>query len=165
VCNNDTAKNLKDQFGRLPVFCVVYFPWYANAMGPHRSLASLGLGHLRKDRGSAFYPMLGPYDSGDPSVVEAHLRLIKESRIDCLFASWWGLYVQHPYDRHITTNIDLIARETTRHGMKIIIYESDRPGLTVEKVVSELEFAAQRWGEASVKIHNKPVVYMGAGRP
>jgi hypothetical protein len=49
--------------------------------------------------------------------------------------------------------------------MKIIIYESDRPGLTVEKVVSELEFAAQRWGEASVKIHNKPVVYMGAGRP
>jgi hypothetical protein len=161
--SDDVAKSLKEEFGRLPVFCLVYFSWYANAMGPTGVWHHWSLITYKKLGGSAFYPMLGPYDSGDPSVVEAHLRLIKESGVDCLFVDWWGIYVQNLYDEHITTNIDLIAREATRLGLKpIILYESDRPGLSVEKVASELEYAVRRWGEVSVKIGDAPVVYIWA---
>ncbi len=161
--NRDVIKSLREQFGKLPIFCVIYYPWYANAMGPTRVWHHWGHVTYNEIGGSVFYPMLGPYDSGDPSVVEAHLRLIKGAGVSCLFISWWGLHIQNLYDTHITTNIDLIAREVAKQGLKLVLmYESDRPGLSVEKVVSELEYAISRWGEASVKIGSAPMVYVRA---
>ena len=40
---------------------------------------------------SHYYPMIGPYDSGDPAILEYHLLLMKLSGIDGVVADWYGL--------------------------------------------------------------------------
>ncbi|MDQ2973905.1 MAG: hypothetical protein M3R69_00680, partial [Acidobacteriota bacterium] len=35
--------------------------------------------------------MIGPYDSGDPAVIEYHLLLMKLAGIDGIIVDWYGL--------------------------------------------------------------------------
>ena len=40
---------------------------------------------------SHFYPLIGPYDSGDPAVLEYHLLTMKLAGIDGVIVDWYGL--------------------------------------------------------------------------
>ena len=79
---------------------VHYMPWfvakpYSPTWGWHWTM-----GHYNPDRtnssgereiASWYHPMIGPYDSLDPVVLEYHVLLMKLSGIDGIIADWYGM--------------------------------------------------------------------------
>ncbi|TKR62862.1 hypothetical protein L596_026769 [Steinernema carpocapsae] len=88
-----------------PSIQIFYYPWYASAETdgkwahwnhkyiPHWSKTSDGKlppDHIPPtDIGSNFYPQLGPYSSGDPMIIERHMKWIAAAGIDVLVVSWY----------------------------------------------------------------------------
>ncbi len=44
----------------------------------------------KRDIASNHYPLIGPYDSADPAVLEYHILLAKEAGIDAFMINWYG---------------------------------------------------------------------------
>jgi len=44
----------------------------------------------RRDIASAYYPIIGPYDSCDEAVIDYHIRLAKASGIDVFLVDWYS---------------------------------------------------------------------------
>ena len=51
---------------------------------------------------SHYYPLIGPYDSKDPDVVEYHLLLMKYAGIDGLLIDWYGSHNVNDYRGNLT---------------------------------------------------------------
>jgi len=80
-----------------------YYPWYGNLSDnwnhwkegnssgqiPHDPNITLPDG--RRDIAAEDYPLLGPYDSNNESVIEQHVEWAKEAGIDCFIISWFGI--------------------------------------------------------------------------
>jgi glycoprotein endo-alpha-1,2-mannosidase len=72
---------------------------------------------------SHYYPLIGPYDSNDPDVVEYHLLLMKYAGIDVVLMDWYGSSVVTEYQALLTASNTLIDK-TFFTGMKFgIVYE------------------------------------------
>ena len=70
-----------------------------------------------------FYPMIGPYASGDTAVIEYQLLLMKLSGIDGVFIDWPGM--QNIYDYPLLVrNTEAIVAMLDRVGLQFaIVYE------------------------------------------
>ena len=44
----------------------------------------------QREIASWYYPLIGPYDSADPAVLEYHVLLMKLGGIDGVIADWYG---------------------------------------------------------------------------
>lgn len=78
---------------------VYYMPWYVakpfrDSWGWHWTM-----GHFNPDVVNAagerkiaswYYPLIGPYDSADPAVLEYHVLLMKLAGIDGVIVDWYG---------------------------------------------------------------------------
>jgi hypothetical protein len=60
--------------------------WTMNHFDPDRSTASGD-----REIASHFYPLIGPYDSADPAVLEYHVLLLKLAGIDGVIVDWYGM--------------------------------------------------------------------------
>ena len=65
----------------------------------------------RREIASHFYPLIGPYDSGDANVIEYHLLLMKLAGIDGVIVDWYGLTnyrdygVLHQNTKHLVEQV------------------------------------------------------------
>ena len=78
---------------------VHYMPWYSsqpfsgfwgwhwtmNAFDPEKKIPS-----GKREIASHDYPLIGPYDSNDPAVLECHVLLMKIAGIDGVVLDWYG---------------------------------------------------------------------------
>src|SRR6266850_238585 len=71
-----TAKPLSDQWG---------WHWTMDHFNPDVVSAS-----GERQIASWYYPLIGPYDSSDPAVVEYHVLLMKLAGIDGVIVDWYG---------------------------------------------------------------------------
>ena len=60
--------------------------WTMNHFNPNVTNAN-----GRKDIASWYYPMIGPYDSLDPAVLEYHVLLMKLAGVDGVIVDWYGM--------------------------------------------------------------------------
>ena len=78
-----------------------YMPWfdspdYNNNWGIHWKMANKNPDVIideitgKREIASHYYPLIGPYDSQDPDVIEYHLLLMKYSGIDGVLINWYG---------------------------------------------------------------------------
>src|SRR5438876_8127316 len=65
-----------------------YYGWYGGPSTDWRHWVS----PTRSGIAATDYPVLGPYDSQDPSVIDQHLTWTVRAGIDVLVSSWWGLH-------------------------------------------------------------------------
>lgn len=80
---------------------VHYMPWYVSkpysgAWGWHWTMNHFNPDHVTADNqrheiASWYYPLIGPYDSADPDVLEYHVLLMKLAGIDGLIVDWYGM--------------------------------------------------------------------------
>jgi hypothetical protein len=78
-----------------------YMPWFQSPevtgfWGPHwtafdNSFDPELIINGRREIWSNYYPLIGPYDSSDPDVLEYHLLLMKLAGVDGVIADWYGL--------------------------------------------------------------------------
>jgi glycoprotein endo-alpha-1,2-mannosidase len=70
---------------------VFYYPWYGTPEhdGAYVHWQQRGF-RPPASIASAFYPARGPYSSGDPAVLRAHMAQIALAGVDQVVVSWWG---------------------------------------------------------------------------
>lgn len=124
-----------------PLVLAHYMPWYATkdvsgAWGWHWTM-----GHFEPDRwkwegqrevASHDYPLIGPYDSGDPHALEAQVLLMKFAGIDGVIVDWYGTKDFNDYaanHRHTEALLPLLKKA----GLRIAIcYEDQAVGAMVK---------------------------------
>src|SRR5512146_279145 len=93
---------------------IFYYPWYGT--NPYRHWDQGG--HTPpNDIGSNFYPVPGPYDSGDfTGVVATHMQEIQQAGVGVIVLSWWG---PGSYEDSKTSGIMDIANQ---YGIKVAFH-------------------------------------------
>ena len=120
---------------------------------------------------SHFYPLIGPYDSGDLAVLEYHLLTMKLAGIDGVIVDWYGLQQFRDYSI-LHRNTQRLVDQVARLGMKFVICYEDQtiPALVkagrlksadrVAHAAGEIEWLAKRWFrlESYVRLEGRPVL-------
>ncbi len=86
--------------GAAKTVMVHYMPWfvsqpYSGSWGWHWTMNHFNPNSVNPTNGeheiaSWYYPLIGPYDSADPAVLEYHVLLMKLSGIDGVVVDWYG---------------------------------------------------------------------------
>lgn len=79
----------------------------------------------RREIASYYYPLIGPYHSGDKNVIENHLLLMKYSGIDGVLIDWYGTYDVNDY-RMVKENTEQLIAMLDKVGLEYAIVYEDR---------------------------------------
>ena len=117
-----------------------YMPWFATrpvsqVWGWHWTMNAFDPDIMKDGKrqiAAHYYPLVGPYDSNDPDVLECHLLLMKLSGIDGVIVDWYGLTDLHDY-KSLHRNTKHLVEQVTRLGMKFAICYEDQTIPALEK--------------------------------
>ena len=146
------------------MFLAHYMPWYASPprskdWGWHWTMNHFDpkkLKNGRREIASQFYPIIGPYDSGDPAVIEYHLLLMKLAGIDGVVVDWYGRADCYDY-KQLHENVVLLVNMVEQFQMKFLICYEDQTinalveqkvipqGSRVSYAVKEVEWLTKNW--------------------
>jgi len=146
--------------GGKPVF-VYYMPWfaakpYSTNWGWHWTMDHFNP-DLRDAAGqqqiaSWYYPLIGPYDSTDPTVLEYHVLLMRLAGIDGVMVDWYGSTEDFDYGANNRATARLFDF-TRKAGLKFAICYEDQ---TIQHLIS-----AGRLGETeSIRHAQQEMLYL-----
>jgi len=113
---------------------VYYMPWYAakphsSAWGWHWTMDHFNPDELtalgERQIASWYYPLIGPYDSADPAVLEYHVLLMKLGGIDGVIVDWYGNEDFLDY-RENSRRTSALFNYTRKAGLKFSISYEDQ---------------------------------------
>jgi hypothetical protein len=115
---------------------VHYMPWFETnessadkKWGYHWTMANKNPNNIGADGhreiASYYYPLIGPYHSGDKNVIENHLLLMKYSGIDGVLIDWYGTYDVYDY-RMVKENTEQLIAMLNKVGLEYAIVYEDR---------------------------------------
>ncbi len=113
---------------------VHYMPWfvakpYNSSWGWHWTMNHYnpdtidGSGH--RQIASHYYPLIGPYDSADPAVLEYHVLLMKLAGLDGVIVDWYGQTSCLDYGT-LNQNTGKLFTYTKKAGLKFSICYEDQ---------------------------------------
>ena len=161
-----------------PLVLAHYMPWYAappvsadwgwhwtmNHFNPHHATNG------RRDIASHYTPLIGPYDSADPDVLECQTLQMKIAGIDGVIIDWYGQEDVYDYAMVHRNTLRLIDA-VTKAGLKFAICYEDqtlpnlvkfgkvKPGEELDYGKNLLAWCAQGWFKAPnyARINGKPI--------
>jgi hypothetical protein len=106
-----TAKPYRDSWG---------WHWTMNHFNPDKMNAS-----GEREIASWYYPLIGPYDSSDPAVLEYHVLLMKLAGVDGVIVDWYGSvnFLDYGLNNQATTKL---FEYTRKAGLKFSICYEDQ---------------------------------------
>lgn len=162
-----------------PLILTHYMPWYNAKPSGDRWGWHWTMNHFdpekqtdgKREIASKYYPLIGPYDSGDPHVLEYHLLLMKMAGIDGVVVDWYGLTDFRDY-AILHRNTTRLLQQCERLKMKFVICYEDQtiPALVDGKkitaadreshAVKEIDWLGKYWFKSGsyVKLDGKPVL-------
>lgn len=113
-----------------------YMPWFetkesnpGGTWGYHWTMANKNPDNVdangRREIASHYYPLIGPYHSGDKDVIEYHLLLMKYAGIDGVLIDWYGSYNLNDY-RINRDNSEQLIEMLDDVGLEYAIVYEDR---------------------------------------
>lgn len=84
---------------------------------------------------SHYYPLIGPYDSSDPDVIEYHLLLMKYIGVDGILIDWYSSFNVNDY-RALLTASDAIVDKTDDVGLDFALVYEDYTAEAVDNQTS-----------------------------
>jgi len=163
-----------------PKILVHYMPWFESKATSGRWGWHWTMGHFdpersdpsgRRDIASHYYPLIGPYDSADPDVLEYHTLLMKVAGTDGAIADWYG---REDFNDHamIHRRTVLLFDALDRRGLRFAVCYEDRvlramsarhkltPAQAVEHARTDLRFCEENWFGRSryVTTQGKPLL-------
>lgn len=155
---------------------VHYMPWFETkatnngTWGQHWTMANKNPDNIdangKREIASHYYPLIGPYASGDENVIEYHLLLMKYSGVDGILIDWNGTRNLWDYPA-IKNNTEAIVKILDKVGLDFaIVYEDQslREGLQdVEKITqaqADMKYLESNFfdKENYIKIDKKPLL-------
>ncbi len=174
----DTGGNASKQNGP-PLILAHYMPWYTAKPFSEKWGWHWTMNHFDPEQevdgqrqiASKYHPLIGPYDSGDPHVLEYHLLLMKLAGVDGVIVDWYGLTDYRDY-AVLHRNTHRLLQQCERLKMKFVICYEDQtiPALVdaeriaagdrVSHAVSEIDWLGKYWFKSGsyVKLDGKPVL-------
>lgn len=119
---------------------VYYMPWYAarpfsEEWGWHWTMNHFNPGKVNasgeREIASWYYPLIGPYDSADPAVLEYHVLLMKLAGIDGVIVDWYGAADYFDYAA-VNRNTAKLFDYTRKAGLKFAICYEDQ---TIQRLI------------------------------
>lgn len=113
---------------------VYYMPWfsakpYSSQWGWHWTMDRCNPDQTnavgQRQIASWYYPLIGPYDSADPAVLEYHVLLMKLAGVDGVIVDWYGSTDYLDYGANNTATLKLFA-VTRRAGLKFALCYEDQ---------------------------------------
>ena len=126
---------------------VHYMPWYvakpySGSWGWHWTMNHFNPDAVNasgeREIASWYYPLIGPYDSADPVVLEYHVLLMKLGGIDGVIVDWYGMDNFLDYGL-INQRTAALFQFTRRAGLKFSLCYEDR---TIQEEVNRGFIAA-----------------------
>jgi hypothetical protein len=133
---------------QFPVRGAFYYPWYPETWSVN--------GHLAR-----FEPDLGFYNSGDPTVAQAHIDALEYAYVDLSITSWWG-----PNTNLDRARITLLMDETIamESSIKWTVYHEDerQEDQSPERIKVDLDYLKKwfAWHPAWGHIDRRPVIFV-----
>ena len=143
--------------------------WTMNKFNPDATVE--GGTPERRALASHYYPLIGPYDSSDPVVLECQLLQMKLAGIDGVIVDWYGLTDLFDYAT-LHRSTQQLVQQVERLGMRFAICYEDStvPALTkagrlkegqrVDHVTREIAWLEKHWfvKKGYVHLDGKPVL-------
>jgi hypothetical protein len=159
---------------------VYYMPWYiarphSENWGWHWTMDHFNPDHIsatgEREIASWYYPLIGPYDSSDPAVLEYHILLMKLAGIDGVIVDWYGSsdYLDYGLNNQATLKLFDFTRKA---GLKFCICYEDQtiqhmldgnylvPGRAISEAQQEMLYLQTNFfGDPSyLRLHGRPVL-------
>lgn len=139
----------------LPVY-MHYMPWFespetSGSWGWHWTMNNRNPNNFtdpstgRRDIASHYYPLIGPYGSSDPDVIEYHLLLMKLSGIDGVMIDWYGVQGSNGDINSLLRNSNALINRTDETGMKFGLILEDRFTGSVENAKANMNYARNNY--------------------
>src|SRR5450432_376259 len=94
---------------------------------------------------SNYYPLIGPYDSSDPYVIEYHMLLMKLSGIDGVMVDWYGTNGTNGDKTSLLNASNAIVAKAGNFGLKFGVTLEDRFASSTGDVTANLNYLAQNY--------------------
>jgi hypothetical protein len=120
----------------LPVY-MHYMPWYetpatlgGSSWGYHWTLKNQNPNLIdssgKRQIASHFYPLIGPYASSDPAVIEYHMLLMKLSGVDGILIDWYGVQGSNGDIGSLLNNSNAAIAQVDNFGLKFGVVLEDQ---------------------------------------
>ncbi len=130
-----------------------YMPWfqskqYSGNWGYHWRMSNKNpeviLPNGQRQIAAHYYPLIGPYDSGDRDLIDYHLLLMKYAGVDGVMIDWYGSYDVNDYKVN-GDNTNALVKRLKEVGLDFGIVYEDYTAELVSKatIYSPLEVAQQ----------------------
>lgn len=126
-----------------------YMPWFQSKevsgfWGSHWRMSNRNPeiidGTGKRQIASHYYPLIGPYDSKDPDVIEYHLLLMKYAGVDGVLIDWYGTHNVYDYKVNLVASDALIDKLDETRIEFAIVYEE----YTAENVDNQTSLTAMQ---------------------
>ncbi len=144
-----------------PKIMVHYMPWYISKpisgyWGWHWTMNHFDPEKIdntgKREIASHYYPLVGPYDSSDPILLEYHTLLMKVAGIDGIIVDWYGIEDFYDY-AIINRNTCIIIDFAEKAGLEYAICYEDQ---TIKHKIN----AKYINKEDSIKYAQKAMLYL-----
>ena len=122
-----------------PTLLMHYMPWFqtpsslggtgGSSWGLHWTMSTQNPNIVdasgKRQIASHYYPMIGPYDSTDPNVLEYHLLLMKYSGIDGVMIDWYGVQGANGDVGSLLTGSNAIINKVGDFGLRFGVVAED----------------------------------------
>jgi glycosyl hydrolase family 99 len=135
----EVGRQLRRQFSDLRNhFIFEYYPWYGTNPWRHWDASARTPPY---DIAATSFPELGPYDSGNPRVLEQHARWIVESGAGAINVSWWG---RNGYEDRMVPLLMDVMRD---HGLKVTFHLEPYSDNRVDSYASDIQYLISEYGD------------------
>ena len=133
------GRQLRRQFSDLRNhFIFEYYPWYGTNPWNHWD----GSGRTPPyDIAATSVPELGPYDSGNPRVLEQHARWIAESGAGAINVSWWG---RGDFEDRLVSLLMDVMRD---HALKVTFHLEPYGDNRIDSFASDTRYLVTEYGD------------------
>jgi hypothetical protein len=133
-----------------------YYVWYEGGLGNGHWNSSLGWTVVDT-------PLLGFYNSSDPSLIRQHLKWFEELGVDFLIISWWGSSTLQGYEFADTTTrlvFDLINETNSPIKITLMVEDFNQSGTYDFAAIYDYIYDnyATRYGNEFFDLNGKPLV-------
>ncbi len=154
-----------------------YMPWFETPQtsadkkwGQHWTMANRNPaqkdGDGKRQIASHYYPLIGPYASGDAVVLNYHALLMKYAGIDGIMIDWYGTQDKYDYAAN-RRNTEEAVKAMERAGLKFAIVYEDQTlkelpdnNARVAQAVRDMQYLQSNFfkKESYAKVEGKPLL-------
>ncbi len=114
----------------------------------------------QRDIASYYNPLIGPYDSSDPYVIEYQMLLMKLSGISGTIVDWYGEQGSNSDEQSLLNASNKIIPATQTYGLQVAAQLEDRFATSASEVTTNINYMEQNYATQSnyIKVGNAPLM-------